>query len=127
VSVNQAGKTDESEQRLPSKAIMPLLSLQRHWRKSFIVFCLIAAIGPLLVWAWKKGAPTYYAEAVIQVNFRYAPNLNTVQEIETYSDTQYERLVSQQTKTITRFDVIERALYPSPPTTKMARKTKTLG
>lgn len=87
---------------------MPLLSLQRHWLKSLIVFTLIAGIG--LPVAWIKGTSTYYAEAVIQVNFRYAPNLRTVQEIETHSDTQYQRLVQQQIRTITRFDVVKRAL-----------------
>lgn len=93
---------------MPSKAIMPLLSLQRHWLKSLIVFTLIAGIG--LPVAWVKGTATYYAEAVIQINFRYAANLRTMQEIETHSDTQYVRLVQQQIRTITRYDVVKRAL-----------------
>ncbi len=99
---------DEQSARPPGKAIMPLLSLRRHWLKSLIVFVVIAGVG--LPVAWKKGTASYYGEAVIQVNFRYAPNLSTVQEIETHSDTQYKRLVQQQMRTITRFDVVKEAL-----------------
>ena len=108
MSVKPSSNSDESEQRLPSKIIMPLLALQRHWQKSLILFIVIVGVG--LPLAWQKGTSTFYAEAVIQVNFRYAPNLQTVQEIETHSNTQYDRLVSQQIRTITRFDVIKRAL-----------------
>lgn len=108
MSPKQPGNTREQEQRLPGKAIMPLLSLQRHWLKSLIVFTLIAGIG--LPVAWVKGTATYYAEAVIQINFRYAANLRTMQEIETHSDTQYVRLVQQQIRTINRYDVVKRAL-----------------
>jgi succinoglycan biosynthesis transport protein ExoP len=108
VSEQQPGSGGEPEQRLPGKAIMPLLSLQRHWVKSVALFVLIAGLG--LPVAWIKGTAVYYSEAVIQVNFRYAPNLNTVQEIETHSNTQYDRLVQQQIRTITRFDVVKRAL-----------------
>lgn len=99
---------DEQSARPPGKALMPLLSLRRHWLKSLIVFLVIAGLG--LPVAWKKGTASYYGEAVIQVNFRYAPNLSTVQEIETHSDTQYRRLVQQQMRTITRFDVVKEAL-----------------
>jgi uncharacterized protein involved in exopolysaccharide biosynthesis/Mrp family chromosome partitioning ATPase len=108
VNPNQPGNAGETEQRLPGKALMPILAFQRHWLKSVIVFIVIAGLG--LPVAWKKGTATYYAEAVIQVNFRYAANLRTVQEIETHSDTQYRRLVQQQIRTITRFDVVKRAL-----------------
>lgn len=87
---------------------MPLLSLQRHWLKSIIVFSLIAGIG--LPVAWKKGTASYYSEAVIQINYRYAPNLRTIQEIETRSVSEYNRLAQQQMRTMTRFDVLKRAL-----------------
>lgn len=98
----------ETEPRLPGKPIMPLLSLRRHWLKSLILFTLVAGIG--LPVAWVKGKARYYAEAVIQINFRYAPNLRTVQEIETQSDTQYQRFVAQQTRMITRYEGVKSAL-----------------
>jgi succinoglycan biosynthesis transport protein ExoP len=108
VNAPATNASDDPSARPPAKAIMPMLSLRRHWRKSALVFSVIAGLG--LPLAYIKGTAEYRAEAVIQVNFRYASNLSTMQEIETHSDSQYRRLVKQQMRTITRYDVIERAL-----------------
>lgn len=87
---------------------MPLLSLRRHWRKSLLLFLVVTGIG--LPVAWIKGTARYYAEAVVHINFRFAPNLQAQQEVEMQSINQYERLVQHQLRTINRFDVVQRAL-----------------
>jgi polysaccharide biosynthesis transport protein len=98
----------EAVKAIPGKPFMPLLSWRRHWFLSLSVFVLIAGIG--LMVALEKGKPLYYSEAVIHVNFRFAPNLETQQEVETQSVTQYERLVEQQTRVLTRYDIVQAAL-----------------
>lgn len=92
----------------PGRGLQPLVSLRDH--RVLAVACLVIGVVVSLPIAWWKGSPRYLAEAAIHVAPRFARNLQSDQELQIDSDTQYRSFVQQQVATITRFDVIEAAL-----------------
>lgn len=88
--------------------IKPLLSLQRHYRTSILLFLLILTLGLPVVWI--KGQSTYFSEAVFHVAPRYMKNLESDSEVELQSNSQYREFVNQLQNTVVRYDVLERAL-----------------
>jgi succinoglycan biosynthesis transport protein ExoP len=93
---------------LPGVGIKPLLSLKRHYRVSLVLFCLIPVLGLPVVWI--KGKSVYSAEALFLVAPRYMKNLQSDPEVELQSNSQYREFVNQLQNTVTRYDVLERAL-----------------
>ena len=69
---------------------------------------LVLVVG--LPLAWKKGEPSYRAEAAIQVAPRYMRNLKEDQELDFQSNTQYRQFVEHQRKSVARHDVLRDAL-----------------
>lgn len=56
----------ESSTRLPATgAIMPWVSLRRHWKMGALVATLVLLLGGVL--AVKKGKPTYAVTAVVHI------------------------------------------------------------
>jgi Mrp family chromosome partitioning ATPase/uncharacterized protein involved in exopolysaccharide biosynthesis len=92
----------------PSARIAPLQSFIRHWRISAVVAFLIVLAG--VPFAWLKGQSTYNAESVFMVAPAYMKNLETDKEIELQSNSQYLQFVFHLSKTVTRYDVIKKAL-----------------
>lgn len=92
----------------PGIGIKPLLSLKRHYRVSILLFMLILLLGLPAVWI--KGQSTYYAEATFHVAPRYMKNLESDDEVQLQSNSQYREFVNQLQNTVTRYDVLERAL-----------------
>lgn len=92
----------------PGIGIKPLLSLKRHYRVSVVVWVLVIVLGLPLVWI--KGQSSYTAEAVFQVAPRYMKNLESDIEVEMQSNSQYREYVNHLSNTVTRYDVLERAL-----------------
>lgn len=92
----------------PAIGIKPLLSLKRHYRVSIALFFLILIAG--LPGVWIKGKSVYSAEAIFQVAPRYMKNLESDSEVELQSNSQYREFVNQLQNTVTRYDVLERAL-----------------
>jgi Mrp family chromosome partitioning ATPase/capsular polysaccharide biosynthesis protein len=93
---------------LPGIGIKPLLSLKRHYKVSVVVFFMIVVFGFPVV--WNKGISIYSAEAIFQVAPRYMKNLETDAEVELQSNSQYREFVNHLQNTVTRYDVLERAL-----------------
>jgi hypothetical protein len=60
--------------------------------------------------AWIKGQSTYNAESVFMVAPAYMKNLETDKEIELQSTSQYLQFVFHLSKTVTRYDVLKKAL-----------------
>ena len=93
---------------LPGIGIKPLLSLKRHYRLSIVLFLLVLIVGMPVVWI--KGQSTYSSEAVFQVSPRYMKNLESDQEVELQSNSQYREFVNHLQNTVLRYDVVGKGL-----------------
>lgn len=98
----------ESPTPTPSIGIKPFLSLKRHYRISSALFLLVLVLGFPVVWI--KGQSFYSAEAIFYVAPRYMKNLESDAEVELQSNSQYREFVTQLQNTVTRYDVLERAI-----------------
>ncbi len=92
----------------PSARIAPIQSFIRHWRISVAVAFLVLLIGAPVVWI--KGQSTYNAESVFMVAPAYMKNMETDKEVELQSNSQYLQFVFHLSKTVTRYDVLKKAL-----------------
>lgn len=93
---------------LPGRGIRPLASLLAHRGLALAAVVLVLLVG--LPMAWKKGEPSYRAEATFQVSPRYMRNLKEDQELDFQSNTQYRQFVEHQRKSVARYDVLRDAL-----------------
>jgi len=103
-----AAATDLSTSSLPGRGIKPLDSLLNHTRLVIITFVLVMLVGLPVVFI--KGVSTYLVSATIQVAPRYMKNLKDDNELDFQSNSQYRQFVEQQTKTINRYDILQKAV-----------------
>ncbi|MBX7219096.1 MAG: hypothetical protein K1Y36_04050 [Blastocatellia bacterium] len=90
------------------RALNPLASWLRHWGISLTLLVIVAGTGvPAAYWL---GKPAYYTEGVVFVSPRFIKNLETDQEQELQSNSQYREYVQQQVRTINRYDIVEEAM-----------------
>jgi len=94
--------------QLPGRGIKPWLSLKKHYRISLIIWLVVLLAG--LPVAWIKGQSFYAVESVFQVSPNYMKTLSTDKEVEFQSNSQYREFVNHLSTTVTRFDVLARAL-----------------
>lgn len=88
--------------------------LGSFWRHKFIALFLMAVIAAAgLPFAWIKGKPLYYTEAVIFISPRFLKNLQDDKELEMQSNSQYREYVQQHVRTINRYDIVEEAFNAS--------------
>ncbi|MDZ4163309.1 MAG: hypothetical protein U1D28_15715, partial [Burkholderiales bacterium] len=99
---------DLSTDRLPGRGIKPLDSLLNHTRLVIVTFILVVLAGLPMVFI--KGVSTYQVAATIQVAPRYMKNLKDDNELDFQSNSQYRQFVQQQTKTINRYDILQKAV-----------------
>ncbi len=92
----------------PGRGLRPLLSLQRHYRISFLVALVVVLAGLPLVWV--KGRSHYVAEAVFQVSPNFQKNVSADKELELQSNSQYREFVNHLSRSALRYDVLQRAL-----------------
>ena len=93
---------------LPGIGIKPLLSLRKHYRISIVVWFAVVLLGvPVALW---KGQSYYVAESVFQVSPTYMKNVEADSELQLQSNSQYREYVNHLSKTVVRFDVLERAM-----------------
>ncbi|MEI6117365.1 MAG: hypothetical protein WCP99_22720, partial [Burkholderiales bacterium] len=93
---------------LPGIGIKPFLSLRKHYRVSIVVWFAVVLLGA--PFAWWKGKSYYIAESVFQVSPTYMKNVEADSELQLQSNSQYREYVNHLSKTVVRFDVLERAL-----------------
>lgn len=94
--------------QLPGRGIKPLLSLRKHYRVSAVLWLFLMLLGTPV--AWIKGQSHYVAESVFQVSPNYMKNLSADKEVEFQSNSQYREFVNHLSTTVTRYDVLQRAL-----------------
>lgn len=90
------------------RGLRPFLSWKRHGRVSSGVALLVVLLGLPIVWI--KGASYYIAEAVFQVAPSYQKTLSVDKELELQSNSQYREFVNHLSRSVLRYDVLERAL-----------------
>ena len=89
-------------------AIMPLVSLKKHYKIGLGIFVTIALLG--IPFAWFKGKSFYSVTAVVQVSPRVANILQESKEQEIPSFQQYQQFLAQQASTVARYDIVLAAL-----------------
>lgn len=92
----------------PARSFRPVISWQRYGRIGLIISIVILLMGIPLVWI--KGASFYMAEAIFQVAPSYQKNLSADKELELQSNSQYREFVNHLSRSVLRYDVLERAL-----------------
>ncbi len=86
------------------RSINPLVSIRKHWQIAAAVAAFVAVAG--LPIAWMKGKPQYKAEGVLYVSPRFLPNLDSDEEHQLQSNSQYREFMQQQVRTVNRFDIL---------------------
>ena len=89
-------------------AIMPLVSLKKHWKISAGVFVAMSILAVPM--ALKKGTLYYSVTAVVHVAPRVATILQESKEQEIPSYQQYLQFLTQQASTVGRYDIVSAAL-----------------
>ncbi|MDD5273472.1 MAG: chain length determinant protein, partial [Methylovulum sp.] len=89
-------------------AIMPLVSLKKHWKISLGVFATLFLLAIPI--SWKKGTLYYSVTAVVHVAPRVATILQESKEQEIPSYQQYLQFLTQQASTVARYDIVAAAL-----------------
>jgi polysaccharide biosynthesis transport protein len=102
---NLSTRADES---VVTGALMPLVSLRKHYKIGLTVFIAIVLLAIPL--AWFKGKSYFSATAVIYVAPRAANILNESKEQEIPSHSQYRQFMDQQAGTVARYDILLAAL-----------------
>jgi len=86
-------------------AIMPLVSLKKHYKISIGIFVTLVVLGIPI--AWFKGKAYYLATAVVYVSPHFA---NILQDSKEQEISQYQQFLTQQTGTVGRYDILLSAL-----------------
>jgi len=113
---------EEPESKGSGRVLRPLESMQRHARKAVLAALLVIAAG--LPLAWFKGSPKYRAEGVLFVSPRFLRNLDSDQEHEIQSNSQYREFVQQQVRTVNRYDILAAAVTDDSPWKKKGESTR---
>ena len=90
----------------------PVASLRRHKWIAAGLF-LIVLIGGLPL-AWMKGKATYRSEGVLYVSPRFLRNLDSDEEHQLQSNSQYREFMQQQVRTVNRYDIVASVLTKHP-------------
>jgi succinoglycan biosynthesis transport protein ExoP len=99
---------NEPESKGSGRKLQPLQSLKQHAKLALLVgFIILLAGAPV---AWIKGEAKYKAEGVLFVSPRFLRNLDTDQEHELQSNSQYREFVQQQVRTVNRYDIVAEAM-----------------
>jgi len=104
----ESSLTPVAGESVSTGAIMPLVSLKKHWKISAGIFIAMTILA--IPVAWKKGTSYYSATAVVHVAPRVATILQDSKEQEIPSYQQYLQFLTQQASTVGRYDIVLEAL-----------------
>ena len=90
------------------RSLRPGVAWQRHRRVGIILALVVLLIGIPMVLLTVKSS--YNAEAVFQVSPSYQKTLSADKELELQSNSQYREFVNHLSRSLLRYDVLERAL-----------------
>jgi Mrp family chromosome partitioning ATPase len=92
----------------PARSLRPAIAWQRHRKVGLVVALVLLLIGIPLVLLKVKSS--YSAEAVFQVSPSYQKVLSADKDLELQSNSQYREFVNHLSRSLLRYDVLERAL-----------------
>ncbi len=93
---------------VPARSLRPVVAWQRHRRIGIVVALAMLLIGiPLALLLVKS---SYNAEAVFQVSPSYQKTMSADKDLELQSNSQYREFVNHLSRSLLRYDVLERAL-----------------
>ena len=104
----ESNLSPRADETVATGAMMPLVSIRKHFKIGLIVFVTISLLGVPV--AWFKGKSYYSATAVVYVAPRVANILQENKEQEIASYQQYRQFIEQQAGTVTRYDILLAAL-----------------
>ncbi len=104
----ESNLSPRANESVATGAVMPLVSLIKHYKIGLCVFIAIVLLGIPL--AWFKGKPYFSATSVIYVAPRVANILSENKEQEISSYQQYKQFIEQQAGTVGRYDILLAAL-----------------
>ena len=97
------------ETNIPSgRNLRPAIGWQRHKRVGLMAALFLLLIGIPMVFLMVKS--TYTAEAIFQVAPAYQKTLSADKDLELQSNSQYREFVNHLSRSLLRYDVLERAL-----------------
>ena len=85
-----------------------IVSVQRHWLVSLIVFVVIFCIGLFIL--WKKARPVFTSHSVVYISPKFPTVLNNNSEVELPYDSYFQ----EQVQTVTRYDILHDAVASLP-------------
>ncbi len=92
----------------PARSLRPAIAWQRHRKVGIIVALVLLLVGiPLSLLMVKS---SYSAEAVFQVSPSYQKTMSADKDLELQSNSQYREFVNHLSRSLLRYDVLERAL-----------------
>ncbi len=104
--MTESNLTPRADESVKTGALMPGVSLRKHYKISLRIFMAILLLG--MPFAWFKGKSYFSATAVIYVAPRAVNILHESKEQEISSYQQYKQFVAQQIGTIRRYDFLLR-------------------
>ncbi len=91
-----------------ARSLRPGIAWQRHRKVGILVALVLLLIGiPLVILTVKS---SYSAEAVFQVSPSYQKTMSADKDLELQSNSQYREFVNHLSRSLLRYDVLERAL-----------------
>ncbi len=104
-----SGTTTSSadEQSIPTGRFKPLVSLLKYKKLALLIIIVVSVAG--IPVSSKKSTPTYTAMSAVLVSPKFIPNLSSERGMD-LGRTEYDMYIKQQTKMITRRDVLQEAL-----------------
>jgi polysaccharide biosynthesis transport protein len=92
----------------PARRLRPAIAWQRHRMAGIIAALVVLLTGVPCAWFMVKSS--YTAEAVFQVAPTYQKTLSADKDLELQSNSQYREFVNHLSRSVLRYDVLERAL-----------------
>ena len=92
----------------PARSLRPAIAWQRHRMVGIVIALVLLLIGIPLALLMVKSS--YSAEAVFQVSPSYQKTMSADKDLELQSNSQYREFVNHLSRSLLRYDVLERAL-----------------
>jgi Mrp family chromosome partitioning ATPase/capsular polysaccharide biosynthesis protein len=97
-------RAQEDQETGSGRAIDLKGALLRYWKTGLCIFLAVIFLG--VPGAWLRGKPNYRAEGVIYISPRNLRNLDSDQEQDLQSNSQFREFMQQQAHTINRYDIV---------------------
>ena len=106
-------KEDDEQPSGSGRQLDFMRALRSHWKKGVCAAAIVLFLG--IPGAWIKGKPKYQAEGVLYISPRTWRNLESDQEQDLQSNSQFREFMQQQAHTINRYDIVQPVVMGNEP------------